>query len=359
MKVTLRPKPPRKLYPTDILFQTPYWGAVKSLLGWRPYAFEIESAGARHDMLVIVKTIGPDTLGALVPKGPENAPDTEHYGLFLEAVSESMTKWLDASVAFIRYDLPWESAFASEVEGRPWKDHPSSRVREMRMNFGTEHWNLRKAPVDLTVANSCIVDLEGTEELLLARMKPKTRYNIRLAERHGVVVSQAPLGQLPKFYTLYCETAQRHGFPVREYEYFEALFAARDYHFDGSEVRLLLASHRGEVVAGEILALSEKGAVYLHGASAYHRREVMAPYLVHWRSIQYARARGCRTYDLGAVAPGDDPAHSLHGLHRFKTSFGGRLTHDSGSWDFPIRSTVYQAFRNWETTLPRIAIATS
>ena len=221
------------------------------------------------------------------------------------------------------------------------------------MNFGTKHWPLRKAPMDMTVADSYVIDLEGAEEQLLSRMKPKTRYNIRLAERHDVQVELASLDELPIFYSLYSETAQRHGFPGRDYRYFEALFDAHHRHPDSSEVRLLLATHRGDAVAGAILAISQRGAVYLHGASAYHRRELMAPYLMHWRAMRYARSRGCRSYDLGAVAPSDHSDHSFHGLHRFKTGFGGQIVHDSGSWDFPVNTTLYQAFRNWEITVAR------
>lgn len=354
VKVDLRPKPHRALYPTDILFQTPYWGTFKSLLGWKPYAFEIETATPGRDVLVIVKSIGAGALAAFVPKGPELAPHPEKYGSFLESLSESMALRLgDSRIAFIRYDLPWESVYASELGRRPWQDQPTSTAREMRMNFGTRLWNLRKAPTDLTVADSCVVDLEASETVLLARMRPKTRYNIRLAERRGVRVDVAPLRELPAFYALYLETARRHGFPARDFQYFEALFAAQAAERDSSEVSLLIATHGGEAVAGALLATSTRGALYLHGASTYERRALMAPYLTHWRAMQYARARGCRTYDLGAVAPGDDPDHSFHGLYRFKTGFGGRLTHDSGSWDFPVDPEVYEAFRNWETTLPQ------
>ncbi|WP_310598630.1 peptidoglycan bridge formation glycyltransferase FemA/FemB family protein [Desulfobulbus sp.] len=351
MNVTIVPKRPGKLYPTDILFQSRYWSDVKARLGWKAYAFDIESTGIDKDMLVIVKPFGPRAVAAYVPQGPEFAPDQEDYGTYLEALSESIVEQIDADISFIRYDLPWESPYAAEMRQQNWHDFPESRVREMRMNFGTKHWNLKKAPVDVTVANSCVVDLDGDDRHLLARMKPKTRYNIGLAERKGVRVHIASAEQLPIFYRLYCQTSRRHGFHTNDYQYFSALFSASKRHYDSSEVLLLLACRGQEALAGAIVVLSGKGALFLHGASADHQREYMASYLMHWKAIQYARARQCRTYDMGAVSPSDDPGHSFHGLYRFKTGFGGRIVHNSGSWDYPVKKEVYRDFRNWEMVL--------
>jgi len=349
--VTTVPKRPGKLYPTDILFQSRYWSEVKARLGWKTYAFDIESSATGKDVLVIVKPFGPGAVAAYVPQGPEIAPHQEDYGSYLEALSESIIEQIDADITFIRYDLPWESPYAGDMRQQNWHDFPESRVREIRMNFGTRHWNLKKSPVDVTVANSCVIDLDGDDDLLLARMKPKTRYNIRLAERKGVRVQCVSADQLPVFYRLYGQTARRNGFHMSEYRYFSALFSTKEPHPEASEILLLLATHNREALAGAIVALSGQGALFLHGASANHRRELMAPYAMHWHAIRHARARQCRTYDMGAISPSNDPGHSFHGLYRFKTGFGGRIVHTSGSWDYPVKKDVYRAFRNWEMVL--------
>jgi len=349
--LSLTPKPPRELYPTDILFQSRYWGEVKTRLGWRTYAFEIDDSRSGKDMLVIVKPFGPDAVAAYVPQGPEFAPDKEEYGLFLEALSESVLEHMDRDIAFIRYDLPWESPYADEMQRQSWLDFPESRIREMRMNFGTRYWNLMKAPVDLTVANTCVIDLDGDEAYLLSRMKPKTRYNIRLAERKGVRVQIVSLDQLPVFYRLYCQTAQRNGFHASDYQYFSALFSAKEQQGSSPEVLLLLATYKQDALAGAIVTLSEKGALFLHGGSSNHKREFMASYIMHWWAIQHARSRQCRTYDMGAISPSDDPAHSFFGMYRFKIGFGGRIVHNSGSWDYPVQKDIYRSFRNWEMVL--------
>lgn len=75
----------------------------------------------------------------------------------------------------------------------------------------------------------------------------------------------------------------------------------------------------------------------------------MASYAIHWKAIQLARLKGCLSYDLGAVSPSKDPEHPFFGLYRFKTGFGGKVVHQTGSWDYPLDEKYYNIFRNCET----------
>lgn len=188
----------------------------------------------------------------------------------------------------------------------------------------------------------------GSEEQILSRMKPKTRYNIRLAERRGVRVFEASAEMLPIFYDLYCQTADRNGFPACEYKYFSALFSAVTCKPDKSEVHFLLATLNGDMLAGAILAISGHTAVYLFGASSNQNRSMMGPYAVQWESIRIARTKQCTTYDMGAVPPSNDTDHPFYGMYRFKVGFGGKIAHRSGSWDFPFDAEGYGRFRNAE-----------
>ncbi|OPY81776.1 MAG: Lipid II:glycine glycyltransferase [Syntrophorhabdus sp. PtaU1.Bin153] len=349
MTICLRPKHFGALLPTDILFQTVFWGQVKSRVGWEARAFDIGSREPRGDVLVLTKSIGRGVCAAYVPQGPEFGPDPENYGFFLEELSEAMAEHLDPTVAFIRYDLPWESHFAQEVREQVWPGRPEPRLREMRMNFGTKSWNLRKTVVDMTVADTMVVDIGDAEEAILSRMKPKTRYNIRLAHRKGVEVTVASAEKLPAFYNLYCQTAARNGFFTCEYRYFSALFSALTSGPDSPDLVFLLAHYKEDLLAGAIIAISGRTAVYLFGASATQNRNLMGSYAVQWDAMQRAKSRGCVNYDMGAVSPALDPDHPFHGLYRFKSGFGGRIIHRCGSWDYPFDQETYDAFRSSET----------
>jgi lipid II:glycine glycyltransferase (peptidoglycan interpeptide bridge formation enzyme) len=186
--------------------------------------------------------------------------------------------------------------------------------------------------------DTVLVDLrtpEGPipEEELLRGMKPKCRYNIGLAEKRGVTVERRDEAGLETFYALYRETAKRDGIAIHHPEYYRVLFdCARERA--GQEVRLYLAFHQGDPLAGIITLFRPPAAVYLYGASSNQKRNLMAPYALQWRAMKDARDSRCAEYDLYGIPPRDDPAHPMAGLYRFKTGFGGRIIHRSGSWDY-------------------------
>lgn len=353
MKIRLKQKEAGELLPTDIVFQTAFWGDVKSRVGWKPLAFDLMSSGPDGDVLVLTKALFPGISVAYAPQGPEIRPDPDQYGRFLEELSMAIRAHLDPPVTFIRYDLPWESQYSTNTENDSAERQPfecaETRLQELRMNFGTRSWGLRKAVVDLTFADRVVLDLSRKEEEILAGMKPKTRYNIRLTQKRGVKVFPASLHLLPAFYELYRQTAERNDFQLCEYRHFSALFSTAFSQPDSTEILFLLAKHDLDLLAGAIIAISGRTATYLFGASANEKRNLMGPYAIQWTAIQIARARGCLHYDLGAVSPGKDPDHPCFGLYRFKTGFGGRIIHQSGSWDYPLDEKGYKAFRNFET----------
>lgn len=348
MKTSLKPKNPKALQPTDILFQTAFWGQVKSRLGWNPLAFDINAAGPSGDVLVLTKPFGQGASVAYVPQGPEYCPTPENYGRFLEQLSEALMAHLDKSVAFIRYDLPWASPYAGEAMSSLLSPAPEARVREIRMNFGTNSWNLRKAALDMTVADACIVDIGRPENDILAGMKPKTRYNIRLAERKEVVVERASVEMLPAFYDIYCQTAKRNGFAICQYRYFSVLFSDLAPGPGTSDILFLIARRGKDLLAGGIVAIAGKTGHYLFGASTRENKNLMGSYALHWEAIRRVRAMGCDRYDMGAVSPTKDADHPFYGLLRFKAGFGGNIVHRNGAWDYPIDPEAYTSFRNSE-----------
>jgi lipid II:glycine glycyltransferase (peptidoglycan interpeptide bridge formation enzyme) len=213
-----------------------------------------------------------------------------------------------------------------------------------------------RAAADVQPPDSVVIDLDRPAEAVLEGMKPKGRYNIRLAARKGVAARLADESELPVFYRLFGETARRDGIAIHSLEYYRTLFSlSREYRSaaDGAgrnapDVRLYIAGEGGEDLAAIITLFRGKQAVYLYGASSDSRRNLMAPYALQWKAIQDARAAGCREYDLFGIPPRDDPEHPMAGLYRFKTNFGGKLIHRCGSWDYPYRPVVKNLFNALE-----------
>ena len=366
MHVALKPKQTKHVIPTPYLQQTAYWSRLKQKHGRITKAFDIiadtpgsglKAESAKHanldgDVLVIIRNLAPAAYMAYVPFGPELLPDQEMRGPWLEEISEQMRPHLPDNCIFIRYDLPWRSPWADEPdrynENNWWMGPPKTRVQEMRMNYDTQYWNLRKAPTDLLPPDTVLVDVNLDRDRILARMKSKTRYNIGLSKRKGVQVRDAGIEGLPAWYALYCQTTMRHEMDTSGMDYFAAALKISDQDCDSpAQIKLLLAEVNGRVLAGIMLAISGNRATYLYGASSSNPedRPYMASYALQWDAICRARMGGCMDYDMFGVSPSPAPAHPMYGLYRFKTGFGGRMQHRQGCWDYPLDQARYDLYQ--------------
>jgi lipid II:glycine glycyltransferase (peptidoglycan interpeptide bridge formation enzyme) len=190
--------------------------------------------------------------------------------------------------------------------------------------------------------NTMESDLSGGPEALLAAMKPKTRYNIRLAERRGVTIRAGTTDDLPAFFALYAETARRNDFAIRVPEYY---IDAASHFLAAGDAALLLAEREGRLLSGVVPVAYGPTTWYLYGASADEGREHMASYLAQWASLEWAVARGCRRYDWWGGPTGLDPSDPLWGVYRFKDGFGARWVRQLGAWDYAPSPLLHRLYR--------------
>ncbi len=167
---------------------------------------------------------------------------------------------------------------------------------------------------------SIIVDLTQPEEALLVQMHQKGRYNLRLAQKHGVTVTRSE--DIDAFYALLKQTSQRDQFqnlPKKQYENFLR-------GLPGSFLLLAFSTTSKEPIAGLMGVNWGKTGIYYYGASDYAHRALMAPYLLQWEAMRHCKEQGCEAYDLLGVAPPDaDASHPWKGISSFKEKFGGTL----------------------------------
>ncbi len=187
-----------------------------------------------------------------------------------------------------------------------------------------------------------LLDLRRTEEELRSEMHSKTRYNIGLAERHGVRVrfgrDQAAVAA---FLSLVRETAERQRISVYPASYYETMVATL-----GESIDVAIAEHGGQPLSAALLVRYGSTYTYVHGASTNRHRELMAPHLMQWESIRRGRSLGCATYDFFGIAPegsGDD--HPWAGITRFKLGFGGRPRSYPGAFNRIYRRGWYLTYR--------------
>jgi lipid II:glycine glycyltransferase (peptidoglycan interpeptide bridge formation enzyme) len=196
--------------------------------------------------------------------------------------------------------------------------------------------------------NTILLDLTPPEEQILAGMKQKTRYNIRLAQRHGVQVRPGGLEDLDLLMRMYAETSSRDGFVIRDPAYYRR--AWEDFMGAGM-AQPFIAEVEGEPVSGLIAYRFGATAWYLYGMSRSAHREKMPNHLLQWEAMRWAKSGGCAHYDLVGIPGRPDPTDSLWGLYRFKVGFGGELLRTIGAWDFPLRPPLFWLYRQ---VLPRV-----
>jgi lipid II:glycine glycyltransferase (peptidoglycan interpeptide bridge formation enzyme) len=189
--------------------------------------------------------------------------------------------------------------------------------------------------------STLILDIDRDLEEILAGMKSKTRYNIRLAERKGVRVREAAEDEVATFYRLSQITSIRDDFPIHAEDYY------RDAHrtfVPAGLARLFLAEYQGEAIAGLMAFAFGSAAYYMYGASSNRHRNLMPNHLLQWRAIEWAKVQGCKTYDFWGIPDevGQDPSlgslalersDGLWGVYRFKEGFGGRPVRYLGAYD--------------------------
>jgi peptidoglycan pentaglycine glycine transferase (the first glycine) len=201
---------------------------------------------------------------------------------------------------------------------------------------------LPRAVKDTQPTNNWVLNLEKTEQELLLGMKPKTRYNINLAERKGVTVRVGERADLPVVWTLFMETAARNGFRLHPQDYYWKMFDALAPY----NLKILIAEYKHQPVAGMLLTVFGDSATYLHGGSSNQFKPVMAPYLLHWHAIKLCQGLRLKTYDFGGVAPEGAGDHAWSGISRFKKSFGGFEVVYPGAYDLVFSPIWYNVYKN-------------
>jgi lipid II:glycine glycyltransferase (peptidoglycan interpeptide bridge formation enzyme) len=172
-------------------------------------------------------------------------------------------------------------------------------AQAIRAELKHRHWRFSSDQIQFR--NTVLVDLTISEEAMLARMKQKGRYNVRLAERKGVQVRSGTPQDLAGLYAMYAETAARDGFVIRNEGYYRAVWQAFLRPAAGADqpsAELLIAQVEGETVAAIIVLFFAQRAYYMYGMSREFHREKMPNHALQWEAMKRARMRGCTTYDL-------------------------------------------------------------
>ena len=189
--------------------------------------------------------------------------------------------------------------------------------------------------INLQPKETLILDLLLSEAELLNSFHSKTRYNIRLAEKKGITVRAShDKKEFEIFWQLMFETGERDDFKVHNKKHYE-LLATSNPDF----IKLFLAEVDGQALAAGLFSFYGDKVTYLHGASAYASRQLMAPYLLQWTLIKTAKKLGYKYYDFYGIDVVKWP-----GVTRFKIGFGGNQVSYAGTQDIILNPLAYNFY---------------
>jgi len=184
-----------------------------------------------------------------------------------------------------------------------------------------------------------ILDITASAEEILAQMHSKTRYNIRLAQKKGIEIEMAESPNTREreiFWNLANQTAQRDHFKLYDQEYYEKMLSVLAAE---RMIKLFLAKYQNKIIAAIIIGLFGQTAYYLHGASDYQYRKLMAPHLLQWQAILKAKILGYRYYDFWGI-----DQHQWPGVTRFKNGFGGTEINYPQAYNLVWQPKWYQLY---------------
>lgn len=306
------------LHPDSHILQDSLWGDLKSGFGWKTEQLVSGDCGAQ----VLFRRLPLGYSIGYVPKGPIG-----HSSDLLFKLDQVCKK---------------QKAIFVKIEPFAWEpDESWQKLEEM-------DW-VKSAPIQ--PRRTVTLPLTATEEDILAGMKQKTRYNIRLAEKKGIEIH--PSEDYRSFHAMAQVTGQRDGFGVHALSYYlkvQQLFEAE------KKAVLLMAYFEGKPIAGIIVFARGKNAWYMYGASTDEERNRMPTYLLQWEAIKWAKAHGCEEYDLWGIPDHDEDEleslftekhqhDGLWGVYRFKRGFGGTIRRSVGAWDRVYNPVLYSLYQ--------------
>lgn len=318
--------------PNPHVLQTWEWGAFKERQGWQAihYLWEVRGIPCAA-ALALLRRPGRLPFGMMyLPKGPilpwEDASLLQRVLADLEAAARKVGAGFLKIDPDVEEDTPEGEAVIATLRARGWR--PSAEQVQFR--------------------NTLLLDLSPPPDDLLARMKPKWRYNIRLAQRKGVTVRPGTMADLPLLYQMYQETSVRDRFVIRPEEYYRDAWGSL---MSAGLAQPLIAEVEGEPVAMVMLFRFGQRAWYMYGASRSLHREYMPNHLLQWEAIRWAQAQGCTGYDLWGAPERSDESDPMWGVYRFKAGFGARPVRYIGAWDFPVHPIFYHLYT---VLIPRV-----
>lgn len=348
--------------PNPHFLQSYEWGQVKAKYGWVPYYavwtedgkfsvssnYQLPITNVVAASLILKRTALRRFSIFYAPKGPLMDWTNESLRKRVLDDLQSFAKKQGAIFLKLDPDVVLGRGVPASVD-----EVTENSGQAVRSDLKRRGWV--ESSDQIQFCNTVMVDLSASEEDILMRMKQKTRYNVRLAEKKGVAVRVGNLEDLGMLYKMYAETSVRDGFVIRDEEYYMTVWKTYMSKVEGQRSEPLavplIAEVDGEPVAAIFLFMFAGRGYYVYGMSRNAHREKMPTYLLQWAAMKHAKAHGCLTYDLWGAPDVFDESDSMWGVYRFKEGLGGEVVRTLGAYDFAPNKFWYSMYSDM---MPRV-----
>jgi peptidoglycan pentaglycine glycine transferase (the first glycine) len=332
--------------PKPHFLQTWEWAQVKEKYGWKPMPFTWRDAsgGVVAAVMILKRQIFNRGFAARLsilyaPKGPIS--DWNNEALRRHVLNDLQTFAKKQGAIFLKID---PDVLLGRGVPQSEGDVVDSTGQAVSSELTRRGWGYSSDQIQFK--NTVEIDLTAAEEEMLARMKQKTRYNVRLAEKKGVTVRIGTKGDLPMLYKMYAETSIRDGFVIRDEGYYQTVWNI--FMQSGTTAQPtaepLIAEVNNEPVAAIFLFMFAGRAYYVYGMSRDSQREKMPTHLLQWEAMKRAKALGCEAYDLWGAPDEFNESDSMWGVYRFKEGLGGEVIRTLGAYDFAPNKLLYKLY---------------
>jgi peptidoglycan pentaglycine glycine transferase (the first glycine) len=313
------------------LLQSYEWGELKEKQGWQAVRLAVKQQGriVAGAQLLIKRAARGLVSMAYIPRGPlVDWSDREIATTLCEAIHQEARRH---RAVFLRIEPPVLHSIATH---------------SLLQSYGFKHVQHTNQP-----RCSMVVDLPAEMDELLMALPSSTRYNIRRSERKGVTIAVANESHLSTFYHLMEVTSARSEFPIRTLDYYEQEW--RTFNQLGRAC-LFIACYKDQIIAAQMPLYFGEHAATFHAGSLNEYRDLKAGYLMMWQAMCWARAQGCRSFDLwglpdevGERAARGEPIPEgkeggLWGVYYYKNAFRGRIVYYVGAYDYVYAFLPYQ-----------------
>lgn len=329
-------------HPDGHLMQSRAWARVRRDTGWQPLFLRLEDAGEIRAAALCLRLSLPGTGFSLLylPRGPVldyGDPDAA-----------------EACGAALRQLARAQRAFLVQADPAVVEDRREAHIALEGMGFRRQEKQGIFRILQPVWVMRVPLEAYGGPDGLLAALPHKTRYNIRLAERKGVViVSRTDRDAVDVFHRLLWSEGERKGFPVRPLQYHESLWR---HCVQAGLGEYLFAEREGRLLAAIQVLRFGPTAWYMYGASTEADRNLMPTYLLQWEAIRRSWAAGCRCYDMrGVYSRTPKPGDPEYGVYDFKRKFNAQMVTFLGEYDLVVHPRVYAAWRLVESAAQKPA----